>query len=623
MIRAAALLFAAVAVAAAAAAAVQDPSVGELSRRIARGKDGTDPEVFRQLAAYGSSEALDALERGLRAVDDAELRAALFDAIAEFADVPELAKSAARVLENEVRKGKNVAYRLAAARAILAFDPVELADGWAIRHKDDVVQALFSDALVVHWAERDDAESVRRILDGASLSVEAGVRYLGVPAERAELLAESPHREVVRDMLGRLSAPDARAELGKAVGEKGRGRAWKLLLLRILRHDPSADAAAALAAACSDRDASIALLAVEFVLERPDDEAREKALEPLLDSKEPALRRAAVVGLGLVHKTDAGFRARLLELAESSDEATRMGAAAALAEVRTTEALEALVAMIPDEDWSVRVEVLKQLFVARPKAAVPVLIERMELEMGRMRRDVHAALVGLTGIDMGRRPDPWRQWWAGEGEAFEVPTAAAAQRALDNLVERRAAAGGTAAVQDFYRIEVASERVVFVLDTSGSMRLPVEAVGTIEKTRMELAKEQLTEVVRSLPDETLFNVVFFETEVRALSRKMVPMNKSNRAKALRFVREQYSMGATALYPALELAFSDPLVDTIYLLSDGAPTEGEITDIEEIRAEVARWNSARHVKIHGISMGQDSTLLGWLCADTGGEYRRVD
>jgi hypothetical protein len=30
-----------------------------------------------------------------------------------------------------------------------------------------------------------------------------------------------------------------------------------------------------------------------------------------------------------------------------------------------------------------------------------------------------------------------------------------------------------------------------------------------------------------------------------------------------------------------------------------------------------------VRIHGISMGQDSTLLKWLCADTGGRYLRVD
>ena len=115
----------------------------------------------------------------------------------------------------------------------------------------------------------------------------------------------------------------------------------------------------------------------------------------------------------------------------------------------------------------------------------------------------------------------------------------------------------------------------------------------------------------------------FEETVKALSRKTLVMNKSNRAKALRFVHDQYAIGSTALYPALQLAFADPLVDTVYLLSDGAPTVGEITDIEEIRAEVARWNAARHVKIHGISMGQDSTLLQWLCEDTGGTYKRVD
>ena len=39
--------------------------------------------------------------------------------------------------------------------------------------------------------------------------------------------------------------------------------------------------------------------------------------------------------------------------------------------------------------------------------------------------------------------------------------------------------------------------------------------------------------------------------------------------------------------------------------------------------VARWNEARHVRIHGVALGQDSTLLRWLAEDTGGRYARVD
>jgi von Willebrand factor type A domain/HEAT repeats len=597
----------------------QEPaSVSALARRIAKEKDGVDPAVFELLADHGSAAALKALDRGQRTIKDPELTRALFQAVARFASDPELAQSAGSLLEDKVRKGKSETTRLAAARAILAFEPLELAQGWAGRHKDDAVRALFADALVVARAESGDPERIRAVFDSTSLSLEAGVRYLGVGSERAARLALEPHREVVRGALAGLRGSEV---LCQALVRPDLDRIWKLMLLRLLADDSSPRVSVAVASACADPDPAVALLAVEFLVARVDFEGRAQALEPLLRSKSAALRRAALAGLGQVHKRDGDFRERLLGYATSKDEALRMGAAAALAEVRTPAALDALVAMIPDPSWSVRVEVLHQLLKARPKQAIGVLIERLGLESGRLGSDVHAALVGITALDLGRRPDAWKLWWQREAAGFQVPGAAQASKALAGRKAGRR--GGTVATKDFYEIQVESERVVFVLDNSGSMRLPVKTTGTVEKTRMELAKEQLTEVLRSLPDDTLFNVVFFEQTVKALSRKSLEMNKSNRAKALRFVREQYAVGSTALYPALQLAFADPLIDTVYLLSDGAPTEGEITDIEEIRAEVARWNAARHVKIHGVSMGQDSTLLRWLCEDTGGSYKRVD
>jgi HEAT repeat protein len=598
------------------------PTVPELARRVQKDKDGLDPVVLSQLAEHGTSEALTALERGLRVIGEQGLRADLYAALSSFAGTPKLGPRAQELLEDEVRRGKGAPVRLAAARAILRFDPTDLARGWAVRHKDDQVRLLFSDALVVVRAGSEDPEQVRQVL-GGSLSLEAGLRYLGIDSARAERLAGTPHREVVRAALGAMRSPAARVVLAQALGDRDLDRVWKLILLRILKDDHNPEVDAAIARACGDRDPAVGLLAVDFLVARVDQTERAAALEPLLRHAEPSLRRAALAGLGVVHKGDAGFRARLPGLASSKDEALRMGAAAALAEVRTPEALDALVAMIPDESWSVRVEVLQQLFKARPKPAIPILIERLDVETGRMASDVHAALVGVTAMDLGRRSDAWRRWWEGEGGSFQVPGARQAQRALEERTASRDRGGTVAQPEDFYEIEVESERVVFVLDTSGSMRLALKTVGTIEKTRMALAKEQLTEVVRSMPEGTLFNVIFFEETVKALSRKTLVMNKSNRAKALRFVRDQYAIGSTALYPALELAFADPLVDTVYLLSDGAPTVGEITDIEEIRAQVARWNSARHVKVHGISMGQDSTLLRWLCEDTNGTYKRVD
>jgi len=598
------------------------PSVKDLARRVQKDKDGLDPVVLQQLGEHGTDEALAALERGMRVVKEDALRAELYLALAAFAGKPALGPRAEGLLENEVRKAKGAPARLAAARAILRFDPVELAQGWAARHKDDEVQLLFTDALVVARAASEEPGEVRAIFSGG-VSLDAGVHYLGIERARAAALAERPHREVVREALGAVSSPAARAVLAEALGDRRVGRVWKLMLLRALAADHTPAADAAFAAACGDRDAAVALLAVDFVVQRVDQVDRAAALEPLLDHGDGSLRRAALAGLGVVRKGDAEFRARLLELAASKDEALRMGAAAALAEVRTTEALEALVVMIPDESWSVRVEVLRQLFKARPRQAIPALIARMDVETGRLGSDVHAALVGITALDLGRRSEAWQRWWAGEGATFQVPGEREAQRALDERAAKKDRGGTTAQPEDFYEIQVESERVVFVLDTSGSMRKPVQTVGRIERSRMDVAKEQLTQVVRSMPEGTLFNVVFFEETVKALSRKTLEMNRSNRQKALRFVRDQYAIGGTALYPALELAFQDPLVDTVYLLSDGAPTVGELTDIEEIRAEVARWNAARHVKVHGVSMGQDSTLLQWLCQDTGGTYKRVD
>ena len=83
------------------------------------------------------------------------------------------------------------------------------------------------------------------------------------------------------------------------------------------------------------------------------------------------------------------------------------------------------------------------------------------------------------------------------------------------------------------------------------------------------------------------------------------------------------IGGTAIYDGLWLAFEDPLVDTIYVLTDGQPSAGKVTDIYEIRREVARWNATRNVKIHGVSVGQESQLLRWLAEDSGGRYTRAD
>ncbi|MFT4515858.1 MAG: Mg-chelatase subunit ChlD, partial [Planctomycetota bacterium] len=74
--------------------------------------------------------------------------------------------------------------------------------------------------------------------------------------------------------------------------------------------------------------------------------------------------------------------------------------------------------------------------------------------------------------------------------------------------------------------------------------------------------------------------------------------------------------------AIMAAMEDPEVDTIYLLTDGVPTQGEVVDAEEILEAVMRENRTRQVIIHCISVGMKSTLLMDLAALTGGQYKEV-
>ena len=70
---------------------------------------------------------------------------------------------------------------------------------------------------------------------------------------------------------------------------------------------------------------------------------------------------------------------------------------------------------------------------------------------------------------------------------------------------------------------------------------------------------------------------------------------------------QRAAGGTNVYDALAAAFDDDRIDTIYLLTDGDPSAGEIVDAGTLREEVARWNSIRGIRIHCIAVGKDSPL----------------
>ena len=306
----------------------------------------------------------------------------------------------------------------------------------------------------------------------------------------------------------------------------------------------------------------------------------------------------------------------MLALAKHKKAVERGAAAISLGEIRTTEALEALHALLDDDAYNVRADALLAIAAARHVTSIPILIARLDQLSGTERDRNAGELRLLTGKDHWTGTGRWANWWRDAQENFSVPAAEDAAAAEAERAERRT---NDKTQSRFYGLDISSERVAFVIDLSGSMNFRTKT----GKTRLEVLKSELDRFLQDFPSGQLFNLIFFGNDARKWRPQITLMNDSIRAEAREHVGGLKAPGATAIYDGLVAAFEDPRVDTIYLLTDGGPSGGLIDDIDEIVAEVERWNSLRHLVIHSVAVGRESPLLRSLAADSHGDYIVVD
>ena len=438
---------------------------------------------------------------------------------------------------------------------------------------------------------------------------------------------DSPHRAAVRAALVAMPGADAVGVLHARLRDPKTPGEWRLLFIEVLEDRGGDGLVPRLMELFTDRDPDVALAALDAVGRLGFPAEADMLLRQLLSSDSQALRASAVASLGLVAVLDPSWEKKLLGISKESDSALRMGAARALAHLHTVPALERLHEMLGDTDGAVRAEAVRQVGNLRRLPSVPLLIERLAVETGRMREDVAACLRLMTGLDHGRAAPRWERWWKAEGEGYELPTLEEAMRA-DEDRRRNDPGDEQRSVSSFYGLQVISDRVCFILDTSGSMSSAANWGGGRSQsdgkgpTRLDVAQQELGKALAAYPEGDYFNVVFFEGTAQPWEDQLQKMTEKVRAKVQKFVAKQNPAGGTALYDALQIAFDDPLVDTIYLLTDGAPSAGKVTDPALIRAEVSRWNRVRHVRIHCIAIGMDTELMRGLAADSGGEYRAL-
>jgi len=274
--------------------------------------------------------------------------------------------------------------------------------------------------------------------------------------------------------------------------------------------------------------------------------------------------------------------------------------------------------------WRVRAAAIDAAIAAWRREVVPLLIERLALESGRLRLDLADALGVLSGKDLGPDPELWQSWWETARADFALGV-----RPEGRSASRAPAPEGETRMASFFRLPVYGTRIAFLLDCSGSMRDPLDETQPGSETKFELARDELEKTLTGLDASVSFDVFLYRypseypprPELTRALGGLRPWSKARAKKATAWLERQEAKGWGAFSDALSLLLAED-VDTIYFLSDGRPSRGRFDRGFRLIDELKRANRFRQVVIHTVLTGHaraDLEFLEDLSASTGGRF----
>jgi hypothetical protein len=322
--------------------------------------------------------------------------------------------------------------------------------------------------------------------------------------------------------------------------------------------------------------------------------------------------KARVLDALVTEKSGAGREFVLRSATRGSVESRALAMGSLALRLEEPEVRTLFLESLGDRATALRRLALRMLEPLRAKDVVSRLIARLGQERDEyLRVDVLEHLVKLTGKNMGLYVEDWKKWWEVAEPVFEFEGGSSHKTAV------------TTRGLSYFGIEVASNRVSFLVDTSGSMGQPPAGRGRGGKTKMDLLKEELSRILGELSEDTSVNLIAFHGRPVPWKEELHPLKGRGRAEAISFVQNLPQGGGTNVYDSLELALADQRVDTMFLLSDGRPSTGKYTAPELILREIGALNRLRGVTINCIGFGDDTELLEDLAAQSGGVYRSAD
>jgi hypothetical protein len=256
------------------------------------------------------------------------------------------------------------------------------------------------------------------------------------------------------------------------------------------------------------------------------------------------------------------------------------------------------------EPLGLQIAACRTLAFSQDKAAIALLISFLRLQKsGRLRHEATAALRLLTGKPFIADAGVWDNWWSQHSAGFVAPPPVLTEFNYELQADPK---------QDlsYYEIPIVEERIIFIIDTSGSMQYGGKPC------RLDKARDELKTLIGRLNDRIFFNIILYSGNVRRWQKlPLVQATLENRKAAQQFLDAARPGGSTMTMAALEEALWEiavqQSVETIFLLTDGAPTpmyhsgitkDEQLPDgMEAIRRRIRFINQTLNVRINTIGV----------------------
>ncbi|MFT7620834.1 MAG: hypothetical protein ACI97A_004492 [Planctomycetota bacterium] len=293
----------------------------------------------------------------------------------------------------------------------------------------------------------------------------------------------------------------------------------------------------------------------------------------------------------------------------------------------------------------------------RSRDAIPFVLDFFAAAKGRHQGDCRDCLMRITGRQFSHNPERWINWWKRVGSGWTVPDEVTAN------TEDAKKYGLGDETPTFHEIKTRSKHIAFIVDVSASMNNTMRYKVKNRKSssqkwrtakRIDLAKEELARIIKTLDKRTYFNIITFETKIQSFKKSPVKAGPGTIAEAVKWIeklkaysapggsasytKEGWLRGETNTFAALRYVYGfktdkistftgrlQPIADTVFLLSDGDPSAGYLVSLEEIMDQVERYHPNGQVVIHTIAYeltGVGRQLMSDIARITKGKFVEI-